>query len=197
MDCSKITQGLQAVNCGKPAIPGTGQKVILINYSDIDRALSTAENNVISNIELKGDSHAYAFESLENANLGEASYNKGTYFGNWQHDLTARIFAKNESAKKFVNNLNGARIVAIVENKEDGPEGQVKYEAYGWDAGLELNEGTASTDMADLVVYQIKLGSGTNSKEISLPKSVFVTSEVEGTTDLQATETMLDALIAA
>lgn len=189
MDCSKITQGLQAVNCGQPPIPGTGPRVVLINYSDIDRSLSTVEDNVITSIILKDGAKAYDFESLDNANLGEISYNKGTFFGNWQHDLTLRIFAKNEKAKKFANEMNGARVVPVVENKEPGPNGEVKYEAYGWDAGLELNEGTASTDMADLVVYQLKVGSGTNSKEGSLPKSVFKT-------DLTQTETMLNALVA-
>jgi hypothetical protein len=189
MDCSKITAGLVAVVCGKPAIPGTGQRVILINYSDVDRSLSTVANNVITNLILKGTSGAYEFESLDNANLGEVSLNKGTYFSNWQHDLSLRVFAKSEAAKKFVNNLNGARVIAVVENREEGNEGDVKYEAYGWDAGLELNEGTASTDMADQIVYQVKMGSGANSKESSLPKSVYKT-------DLQATETMLNALIA-
>ena len=189
MDCSKITQGLQAVVCGQPAIPGAGPRVILINYSEIDRALSVITNNVISDLVLKGTAKGYDFESLDNANLGEISYNKTTYFGNWQHDLTMRIFAKKEISKKFVNQLNGARVVAIVENKESGPDGEVKYEAYGWDAGLEFNEGTASTEMADLIVYQVKMGSGENSKESSLPKSVFKT-------DLETTEIMLNALVA-
>jgi hypothetical protein len=196
MDCSKITAGLTAINCGKPSIPGTGQQVIIINYTDIDREKSTAANNVITSIVLKGTNKAYAFESIDNSTLGEISVNRGTYFSNWQHDLTLRIFAKNEKAKEFVNNLNGTRLVAIVENKEEGPEGQVKYEVYGWDAGLELNEATATTDMADLVVYQLKLGSGANSKESSLPKSVFKTGE--GTeSDLQATEAMINTLIEA
>lgn len=188
MDCSKITKGLQAVECGKPAIPGTGARVILINYSDIDRSLSTLTDDVISAIILKGAAKAFDFESIDNANLGETSYNKGTYFGNWQHDLTLRIFAKNEDSKAFMNKLNGARVVAVVENKEPGNAGDVKYEAYGWDAGLEFNESTNTTDMTDLVVYAAKLGSGTNSKESTLPKSVF-------DTDLGKTETMLNALV--
>jgi len=190
MDCSKITQGLQAVNCGQPAIAGTGARVILINYSDIDRKLSVVKDNVITSLVLNGTSKAFDFQSLDNTNLGEISLNRGTYFSNWQHDLTLRVFTKNELSKNFVNNLNGARVVAVIQNKESGPNGEVKYEAYGWDAGLELNEGTATTNMADMIVYQIKMGSGTNSKEGSLPKSVFKT-------DLTQTETMLNSLIAA
>jgi hypothetical protein len=190
MDCSKITQGLQAVNCGKPPVAGTGTRVILLNYADVDKSLSVEANNVISEILLKSGAIGYAFESLDNTNTGESSYNKTTYYGNWQHDLTMRILVKNEDAKTFVNEMNGARVVAIVENKEMGVDGEVKYEVYGWDAGLELNECTATTEMADGVVYQLKMGSGTNSKESTLPKSVFDTS-------LTKTEAMLDSLITA
>lgn len=189
MDCSKIVMGLQAVDCGKPAIAGTASRVVLLNYADVDRALSEEADNVISKIILKDAANGFDFYSLDNTTLGEVSINKGTYFSNWQHDLSLRIFAKNEDSKKFVNSLNGARVIALVENKEGGKDNDVKWEAYGWDSGLELNEMTSSTDMADLVVYQTKMGSGANSKESSLPKSVF-------DTDLATTETMIDALIA-
>ena len=189
MDCSKITQGLQAVICNVPAIPGAGSQVILLNYSDIDRKLSEVTDNVISSIILKGTAKGYKFETIDKSVLGEISLNKGTYFSSWQHDLTLRIFVKKEDAKKFVNNFNSARVIPIIENKELGPNGETKYEAYGWDSGLELNEAPSSTDMADLVVYQIKLGSGDKSKESSLPKSVFKT-------DLAQTELMLEALVA-
>ncbi|MCL1936817.1 MAG: hypothetical protein FWF52_00270 [Candidatus Azobacteroides sp.] len=188
-DCTRITNGLVGVKCNEPTIPGTGSRVILINYSDIDRKLSTIEDNVITLLALKQGLKGYEFVSLNNSIVGEISYNKTTYFGNWQHDLTLRIFAKNDEAKKFVNKLNGSLVVAVVENKENGPNGEVKYELYGWDAGLELNEATAATEMAESVVYQFKLGSGTNSKESSLPKSVFKT-------DLTQTEDMLNSLVA-
>ena len=188
MDCSKITQGLQAVNCAQPAIAGTNPRVILLNYADIDRKLSVVTNNVIS--DLISNSKGFEFESLDNSAVGTSTFTKGTYFSNWQQDLVLRIFTKNELAKKFVNSLNGARVVAVVENKESGPDGQVKYEAYGWDAGLELNEATSTTEMADLVVYQLTLGSGEISKESSLPKSVFKI-------DLEQTETMLNSLVNA
>jgi hypothetical protein len=188
-DCSKITAGLIAAVCGKQAIGGTNPRVILLNYSDIDRTLSTEADGVISAIVLKEDAIGYEFTSLDNAATGTATYNRGTYFGNFQHDLALRVFSKSEASKKFVNSLNGARVVAIVENKEGGTGGAVKYEAYGWDAGLEFNEGTGTTDVADGVVYELTIGSGETSKEGTLPKSVY------GAT-LAETETMLAALVA-
>jgi hypothetical protein len=196
MDCSKLTHGLVSVVCGKPAVAGTGPLAYLFNYAEIDRSGSTVTGNVITGIALKGNTaKGFKFESLDDTYTGEISLNKTTYFGNWQHDLTMRVLAKSEAAKKFVNEANGVRVVAVVENREPGPDGEVKYEAYGWDAGLELNECTASTAMADNVVYQLKLGSGSVAKESSLPKSVF-TPGSEGAGDLTATEAMLNSLVA-
>ena len=103
--------------------------------------------------------------------------------------MPLRIFTKTQAAKKFVESLKLARVVAIVENKEIGTAGEIKYEAYGWDAGLELMSMKTSTAMPDKVVFELELGSGAKSKETSLPKSVFVTS-------VSATETMLAGLIA-
>jgi hypothetical protein len=187
-DCSRITAGLIAAICGQQATGGTNPRVILLNYSDIDRSLSVEANGIISSIVLKDGAIGYEFTSLDNATVGTSTYNKGTYFGNFQHDLALRIFSKSEISKKFVNSLNGARVVAIVENKAIGEGGSVKYEAYGWDAGLELNEGTGTTEIADGVVYELTIGSGETSKEGSLPKSVY------GAT-LAATEVMLTALV--
>lgn len=192
MDCSKITAGIIAADCAKPEISGTAGNVWLINYADIDRVLSILADNVITDLVLTDDAKAYVFESLTNGVLGETSINKGTYISNWQHDLTLRIFAKSEAAKKFVNSLNGARVVAIVEtnslNGTGATLGATKYDVYGWSAGLELNEFTGTTDMADGIVYQPKLGSGT-AKEDSIPKSLFKT-------DLATTRALLDSLAA-
>jgi hypothetical protein len=189
-DCSKITAGLLAASCGKQAVAGTNPRVILLNYADVDRTLSVESGGLITSIVLQANAKGYEFTSLDNSAVGTATYNKGTYFGNFQHDLALRVFSKSESAKLFINSLNGARVVAIVENKEAGDGGSVKHEAYGWDAGLELNEATGTTELADGVVYELTIGSGETSKEGTLPKSVYAES-------LSATETMLTALLGA
>jgi len=189
MDCSKITKGLAAFNCGKPPIGGTNGRVILLNYADVDRQLSQVAENVITEIILKGNAHGYVYESKDNSTVGTTTLNKGTYFGNFQHDLALKLLSKSEESKAFFNSLNGARVIAIVENKNMGNDaGSTKYEVYGWDAGLELNAGTGTTEMADGVVYDLTLGSSDNSKEGSLPKSFF-------TTDLATTETALTSLL--
>ena len=173
MSCTDIDIALNAIICGRPPIAGTEPRIVFLNYSEIDRDLSIVVDNVIQEIVLKDDAIGYPFESADNSTLGAFSLNKGTYFSNWQHDLTPRIFVKTERAKKWLNKLTGARVVALVENKEMGENGDTKWEAYGWDAGLELNEATNDTTFPDNTVYVCTLGSGEASKEASIPKSVF------------------------
>lgn len=189
MNCTDITTGLTAVVCGVKELGGTGAKVYLINTDDLDRSLTVVTNNVVTDLVLKATKKAALLTTLEDSTLGEVAIEKGTYFSNWAHTLSLRLFTKNELSKAFVNTLTGARVIAIVENKATGTAGNVKYEIYGFDSGLEVSEVTSTTDLTDGVTYEMKLMSSEKAKENSLPKSYF-------DTDLATTESALASLIA-
>lgn len=189
LDCSKIKTGFINQVCGKPSIAGTTARVILISYSDIDKAKSVVTDNVISSLILKAGATGYEVDSLPNATVGSDTINAGTYLKTHQHNVVVRIFKKSEAAKKFVNGLTNARVIAIVENNDTGDNGDTKYEVYGWDSGLELTEIAVTTEMTDGVAYQVTLANGTIAQEGSLPMSLFNTDEA--TTDL-----MVDGLLA-
>lgn len=182
LDCSKIKTGFTNQVCGKPAIAGTTARVILLSYSDVDKSKSVVTNNVISSLILKAGATGYEVDSLPNATVGSDTINAGTYLKTHQHNVVVRIFKKSEAAKKFVNGLTNARVIAIVENNDTGDSGDTKYEVYGWDSGLELTEITVTTEMTDGVAYQVTLANGTIAQEGSLPMSLFDTDEK--TTDL-------------
>lgn len=182
LDCSKIKTGFTNQVCGKPAIAGTTARVILISYSDVDKSKSVVSDNVISSLILKAGATGYEVDSLPNATVGSDTINAGTYLKTHQHNVVVRIFKKSEAAKKFVNGLTNARVIAIVENNDTGDNGDTKYEVYGWDSGLELTEITVTTEMTDGVAYQVTLANGTIAQEGSLPMSLFNTDEA--TTDL-------------
>lgn len=175
--------------CGKPAIAGTTARVILLSYSDADKSKSVVTDNVISSLILKAGATGYEVDSLPNATVGSDTINAGTYLKTHQHNVVVRIFKKSEAAKKFVNGLTNARVIAIVENNDTGDNGDTKYEVYGWDSGLELTEITVTTEMTDGVAYQVTLANGTIAQEGSLPMSLF--NKDEATTDL-----MVDGLLA-
>lgn len=189
LDCSKIKTGFTNQVCGKPAIAGTTARVILLSYSDVDKLKSVVTDNVISSLILKAGATGYEVDSLPNATVGSDTINAGTYLKTHQHNVVVRIFKKSEAAKKFVNGLTNARVIAIVENNDTGDNGDTKYEVYGWDSGLELTEITVTTEMTDGVAYQVTLANGTIAQEGSLPMSLFNTDEK--TTDL-----MVDGLLA-
>lgn len=189
LDCSKIKTGFTNQVCGKPAIAGTTARVILLSYSDVDKSKSVVTDNVISSLILKAGATGYEVDSLPNATVGSDTINAGTYLKTHQHNVVVRIFKKSEAAKKFVNGLTNARVIAIVENNDTGDKGDTKYEVYGWDSGLELTEITVTTEMTDGVAYQVTLANGTIAQEGSLPMSLFNTDEK--TTDL-----MVDGLLA-
>lgn len=182
LDCSKIKTGFTNQVCGKPAIAGTTSRVILLSYSDVDKSKSVVTDNVISSLILKAGATGYEVDSLPNATVGSDTINAGTYLKTHQHNVVVRIFKKSEAAKKFVNGLTNARVIAIVENNDTGDNGDTKYEVYGWDSGLELTEITVTTEMTDGVAYQVTLANGTIAQEGSLPMSLFNTDEK--TTDL-------------
>lgn len=189
LDCSKIKTGFTNQVCGKPAIAGTTARVILLSYSDVDKSKSVVTDNVISSLILKAGATGYEVDSLPNATVGSDTINAGTYLKTHQHNVVVRIFKKSEAAKKFVNGLTNARVIAIVENNDTGDNGDTKYEVYGWDSGLELTEITVTTEMTDGVAYQVTLANGTIAQEGSLPMSLF--NMDEKTTDL-----MVDGLLA-
>lgn len=189
LDCSKIKTGFINQVCGKPAIAGTTARVILLSYSDVDKSKSVVTDNVISSLILKAGATGYEVDSLPNATVGSDTINAGTYLKTHQHNVVVRIFKKSEAAKKFVNGLTNARVIAIVENNDTGDNGDTKYEVYGWDSGLELTEITVTTEMTDGVAYQVTLANGTIAQEGSLPMSLFNTDEK--TTDL-----LVDGLLA-
>lgn len=189
LDCSKIKTGFINQVCSKPVIAGTTARVILLSYSEVDKSKSVVTDNVISSLILKAGATGYEVDSLPNATVGSDTINAGTYLKTHQHNVVVRIFKKSEAAKKFVNGLTNARVIAIVENNDTGDNGDTKYEVYGWDSGLELTEITVTTEMTDGVAYQVTLANGTIAQEGSLPMSLFNTDEK--TTDL-----MVDGLLA-
>ena len=206
LDCSKIKTGFINQECGKPAIAGTAARVILISYSDVDKPKSVVSDNVISSLILKAGATGYEVDSLPNATVGSDTINAGTYLKTHQHNVVVRIFKKSEAAKKFVNGLTNARVIAIVENNDTGNKGDTKYEVYGWDSGLELTEIAVTTEMTDGVAYQVTLANGTIAQEGSLPMSLFITDEattdlmvdglLTGGTNEATTDLMVDGLLA-
>lgn len=187
MNCAELSKGLIADAC-KRAVSGLHGRIVLMNYADIDRTATTELNGVVGALQLKAGKYAQAFEFKDTTLVAEHNLVKEAYLPTWEHIINAKILAKTQDAKNALEVLAKAKVVAIVENKEQGEAGEVKYEMYGYDAGLELTESNNSTAFADGVVFNIKLSSPANEKESTLPKTIYVT-------DATTTDTLIEGLL--
>lgn len=185
MDCGSITKGFVIDSCAQ-ALPigGTGTRIMLLNYADVDKENSTVKDGVVSNIALKSGKKGYLYETLENANEASATFSKGTYVSTYDHSVTLRCFVRSTDAKEFVNQMKDARLIAVVENRE---QDENHFEVYGWDSGLKLTENTYGTTLTDNVALAPVLSTDDTSKETKLPLTFFTTSGA-------ATETAFVAL---
>lgn len=209
ISCGNIKTSVIAAACGKAVSGGTEAKVYLVNYADVDKANSTKDPNnsqVINVLDLVDGKRLYGFTSKAKATVGTATFNRGTYFDNFDHSVQIRAFARNQETKDFLNNLVGARVMVIVENVDDGaytigadgqvvddPDQSTKCELYGWDSGLTVSEMPWSTEISDGVVFSVTLASDDNNKEGALPKTILY-EKGEADSRITATRLALEAL---
>lgn len=172
MDCSKITKGFVASECGALPMGGTLTKVWLFNYADIDKATSVVTDEELTTLKLKTSAKGYIYQSMDNSTEGGATLNRGTYSANYDHSVSLRIFADTIEAKEFLNEAKEARIVAIVERKTEGDN---KFEVYGWQSGLKMTENAYATTFTDNVAYNPTFASDDQSKESFLPLTCTMT----------------------
>lgn len=188
--CGKLSSNAISSACGFAPVGGTTSSVYIINFEDIDRVATDVEGNVVSALSLVTGAKAYEFVSKDNATTGSATYNRGTYFNTLDHSVTIRAFIRNQQTKDFVAQLNGARVVVVIENingnafsvSADGTmtndaSQSVKYEIWGFDAGLTLSELPYSTELSDSTYFSATLSTDENNKEGDMPKTYNVGTE--------------------
>lgn len=189
MDCAKLTANIMAKNCNMPQVE-VESRIILINKDDIDTATSTIAGGVISNLALKDGAKGVEFLTNEKGVSTENTFSRGTYFGQWDQKVIAKVFRREQDIKDAINSLMNSKMVVIVENRESGAEGATKYEAYGYNIGLKMTEATSTSTDGDKVIYSLSLGTSDTEKESQLPMSVYKTSA-------EATKSMIDSLLVA
>ena len=183
--CGQISNNLELAACENSA-PGLDNELVLINFDDVDRSGSTVNGNVISALVLKDGKNGYHYTTERNGFDGDSPLNKGTYKTGFNHQIVARVFLRSQKNKDEINALAASRVIAVVKNN-DTVNAETKYEVYGWDTGLVLNDFSAPTTDGDGIIYTLTLGTDENQRENQLPKSFYKES-------LAATETAFKAL---
>lgn len=171
------------------AVAGIMGEAILINFDDWKGATITKSSSVISAISMGTGVYGYKFTSHERAFEASVQLQKGTYNSAFAHQLIMRAFDRTQNLKNDINKIANGRYVAIVVNR-DSANPETVYEVYGEENGLVATAIEFNSTDGDGVAYAITLASEDNARESEVPTSIF-------TNTLDATKTMVDALVAA
>ena len=177
------------MDCSKPISAGVKDILYLINADDILSTTPDPSNpNLITGITLVSGAVAYKFEGKNSSIEPRAALVRQRYSEVYDHEVTFKVFDNGADIKK---NLQGAvtkKVVAIVENRFQGTDGDAAFEIYGLTAGLQANTLERITADADTQgAYNVVLVSSEFEKEPNLPATLFDTSYA-------ATKALVEAL---
>lgn len=176
--CDLITAGI-AYDCANPPTGGANDRLILINFADIDGNVTYNATNplVVEAITLPSPAVGYVFEGLNNSNEPRSAMVKGRYVNGYDHEVRFKCFSNSIEAKQQLTKLDGSLVVAIVQNNHKGLDGQAAFEVYGLEVGLRLQELERILADAELQgAYNLLLRNDDISRPSTLPHTLFINS---------------------
>ena len=175
--CDALTAGI-LYDCLNPPVGGVNDRLILVNFSAIDGNVTrnVSNPNVIEAITLPGGAVGYVFEGLNSSNEPRAALVKGRYVNGYDHEVRFKVFSNSIAAKVQLTKLDGALVVAIVQNNHKGAAGEAAFEIYGLETGLRLQELERILADAELQgAYNLLIRNDEISKPSTLPQTIFIT----------------------
>lgn len=187
--CGEITQDL-AEDCDNKLSAGVNDRLILINFNDIDSVVRNGANpQIIENIILASGKEAYAWQGKNLSNEPLYTLINNRFVKNYDHEVRQKVFLNTPDAKRELERLAEGLTVAIVENKHKGPSGNSAFEIYGLDVGLEIQEMTRNpNDPETAGAHDALLRTPEESKEPHMPATFFKT-------DFATTKGLVEALL--
>lgn len=154
-------------DCDDMPIAGIERNILLVNWSDLDRA-KTKFNELktrITNVKLKPDARAYMFTGYKRLFNGSTSPAIETANGN-KHGISIRIFAMNDNSMDQVNQLiKSHSYIAFVEVNQKGENGINAFEVLGYDCGLMIDDSEGRTYNENDGTYLLNLSTDKDLKE--------------------------------
>jgi hypothetical protein len=141
------------VDCANRDIGFLQERAVLINYSHIDRALTTLDvtnPKIITDLILTGVNTGFLLEGIKtsNAALAEIVYSNESY-SKWRHSYSGRIYNLTAAQRRQIDLMVGGRFVAVLDKKWTGEDGEDGFIVLGFNRGLELIEGSEATNEND------------------------------------------------
>ena len=123
--CGKITQGFD-IDCDNPLQAGAEDTLILINRDDWLGAVITynvANPQIIEDVVLPVPAVAFAYEGKNNSIGPKYEFIKQTYAEVYNHEINFKVFNVDPDAKKELEAMAKGSMVAIVNNRFKGVNG--------------------------------------------------------------------------
>ncbi len=147
--CGRINTGA-LWDCDNKSTGGIEQgEIILINRESIDFENTIIERDSengkhrVSLLTLKENTKAFSFEGINGKKILHAGYKPQTsdFFDAFSHSVNVAIYDQEEASLITINQfVNGAEVVAIIENKSKNNSGKSAFQIYGLDRGLKVGD---------------------------------------------------------
>lgn len=183
-NCAGISIGA-VYDCDNPPIAGVEERLVLMNFADIDSfAVQGANPSIIEGFTLKSGKAAFAFEGVRNSLVPEQHYAPGRFSpSSYEHMINFLVFEFTQAQKDNLEAMAIEKQVAIVQNADQ------TFEVYGIRNGLEVTTNDRLPgDQDSGGGFQIVLKTSENeAKEPKLPRTFFKT-------DFATTKALVDDL---
>jgi len=173
-------------DCANPPIAGVEERLVLMNFKDIDSfAVQGANPSIIEGFTLKAGTQAFSFQGTRNSLVPEQHYAPGRFSpSSYEHLLNFLVWDFTQEQKDNLEAMAVEKQVAIVQNADK------TFEVYGIRNGLEVTTNDRLPGDQDTGGgYSIVLKTSENeAKEPKLPRTFFKT-------DFAATLALVDDLL--
>lgn len=177
MSCdNKLSADIIFDCANKPKRGLDGNKAVLINFDDIDRAASTVSGATITDIVLKSGKSGFDatwYKDLANVNSAFAPNTED--IDGFTHSFLCRLPNSSAENAERAAEISQGRFIAVVETRFKGTDNADAFKVYGWEDGLKLSEMTnASNENSGSTPYTIATEEG-DSEEY--PYQIFLETD--------------------
>ncbi|MEM9076295.1 MAG: hypothetical protein AAGC43_04610 [Bacteroidota bacterium] len=177
MACNKKITANILFDCADAPIKGLdGQKAVIINYDDIDRAALAMNGATITDLATKSGTSGFSIEWYkELASVASSFTANAEDVDGFAHSFQCRLANSDANNAERANELKNGRFVVVVESTYKGAAQASAFKVYGIDAGLELSEMTGnSNENGGSQIFTLSTREGTVER---YPYSIFLETD--------------------
>lgn len=167
MSCASIDRGSEP-DCNDLPNSGTRARLVLINYRDVVRVITSDDGKVLS-IELEDGIRGYEFLGFRNDVGKSEEVQKRKLKSQFRHNLNFVIYEYDQPQKNNIKRITRGRFMAIIENKGKQDD---SIELLGKHVGLQIVGGQVREQAVGVFVISLSTPNNAAEFERKLPQTV-------------------------